>query len=264
LNKNDPLLQVNNVNKFFTGDAGYKVNVLEEIDFSTGFSEILSILAPFGSGKSTLLKIISGIESPSDGEVLLGGKPINNSGIKIPYITEKASSFPWLNVKQNIEFGMKSNTNGSKDIKTQDLVNLVGLKGYENHFPHNKSTGFRFRISLARALAQDPPLILIDDSFKAMDPETRGEIYNLLFNISTELKKTFVVATTNVVEAILLSNRILLMSTKPGKIIKEIASEPGNLLKEDLYKSEKFTYLKNQIENTFREAKIINTINFSV
>ena len=268
MNNTTSLLQVKNVSKFLIGDAGYKINILEGIDFSISISDtgssIISILAPFGSGKSTLLKIIAGIESLSNGEVLLNGKPVHRSGIKIPYITEKPSSFPWLNVLQNIEFGMKFNKDSSRKVKTPEIVDLVGLNGYENHFPNNKRTGFRFRISLARALSINPPLILIDDSFKAMDPVTREEIQNLLINISGELKKSFIIATTNVVEAILLSSRILLMSGKPGTIIKEIESKPENLLKGDLYESEKFTYLKNQIENTFRDAKIINTINFSV
>jgi ABC-type nitrate/sulfonate/bicarbonate transport system ATPase subunit len=268
LNQPIPLLQLTNVSKSFVGDAGHKISVLEGVDFSIDISEkgssIISILSPFGSGKSTLLKIISGIERPSDGEVLLNEKNVHQSELKIPYISEKPSSFPWLNVEQNIEFGIRLNKNGLKEMKTNDLINLVGLRGYENYFPHNKSNGFRFRIALARALVQNPPLILIDDSFKAMDPETREEIHSLLISASVELRKTFIIATTNVVEAISLSNRILLMSGKPGRIIKELTSEPENAFKEDIYKSEKFTHIKNQIENTFREEKIINTINFSV
>ena len=270
MNRQITLLQIKDVSKSFEGSAGLRTNILEEINFSVDASDsgsqgsIISILAPFGSGKSTLLKIISGIENPSDGEVLLNGKNIHHSGMKIPYLPEKPSSFPWLNVKQNLEFGMKVNKNSTKEIDIQNLIDLVGLKGYESHFPNNRSLGFRFRIELARALTQNPALILIDDSFKAMDSETREEVYNLLVNVSIELKKVFVISTTNVVEAIRLSDRILLMSSKPGKIIKEIVSEPESISKEEPFKSEKFTYLKNEIENAFSTAKIISTINFSV
>ena len=270
MSKEVPLLLLNNISKFYEGTTGLKINILEEINFSIDASDagsqgsIISVLAPFGSGKSTLLKIIAGIENPSNGEVLLNGKNIHKSDIKIPYIPEKPSSFPWLSVEQNIQFGMRLNKNELNKTTTQSLINLVGLKGYENHFPHNKSLGFRFRIALARALTLNPTLILIDDSFKTMDSETREEMYNLLINISIELKKVFVISTTNVVEAIRLSNMILLMSSKPGRIIKEIISEPENILKEETFKSEKFTHLKNEIENAFRNAKIINTINFSV
>lgn len=242
------LLKLESVTKYYSVDAGLKIYILEDINFEIPVSEsgsVTTILAPAGSGKTTLLKIISGLTEFSSGKITLDSEKKNT----LPYIPEKPSSFPWLNVKENIELVI--NHSEEKKYKFNELISLVGLTGYEDHFPHNKSIGFRFRISLARALALSPPLIIIDDSFKLIKEDSSEEIYSLVKSIVLKEKQCFILATTNISEAIMLSDNIILMSKKPGKIIKQIVID--NEEKHHFFniKSEKFTVLKNEIENAF-------------
>ncbi|HSP87632.1 MAG TPA: ATP-binding cassette domain-containing protein [Ignavibacteriaceae bacterium] len=265
MNQNS-LLKLESVGKTYSSEAGLNINVLEDINFEIFSSEsgtITSILSPFGEGKSTLLKIISGLIEPTSGKIYF-----NSSEKKkiIPLIPENPSSFPWLSVKKNIEFGL--NLSEEKKYTLDDLISIVGLKGYEDHIPHNKSLGFRFRISLARALALNPSLILIDDSLKQMNKESREEIYFLLNEISSHQKQSrpigIILATTNLVEAIKLSTKIILMSKNPGRIIREIEIDKSDKPQLNDYRSEKFTMLKNEIENAFESLESLTTINYSL
>ena len=261
MNKKNFILKLNSVGKYYFAEAGLKINVLEDISFEIPFSNegtITSILAPFGSGKSTLLKIISGVIKKDSGEISFDDSQNKN----IPLIPEKPSSFPWMNVRQNIEFGL--NLSKNKKYSVDNLISVTGLTGYADHHPNNKSYGFRFRISLARAIALNPSLILIDDSFKQMKKETKEEIHQLVSDISFSEKMNFIISTTNLVEAIQLSDVILLMSAKPGRIVRRI--ETGRQLSPELgnIKSEKFATLKAQIEETFQSVHSIKTINYSI
>ena len=261
LNQNS-LLKLESINKTYSSEAGLKINVLKDISFEIPSFDggiITSILAPFGSGKSTLLKIISGISEQSSGKIYYNGSEKKE---RIPFIPENPSSFPWLNVKQNIEFGL--NLSEKKKYNLPNLISFVGLSGYEDHYPNNKSLGFRFRISLARALALNTSLILIDDSFKLMNKESREEIYNLLNEISSYQKQNFILTTTNLIEAIQLSDKIFLMSKKPGRIIKEIEIDKSIKPQLNEHKSEKFTMLKNEIEDAFETVESLTTINYSL
>jgi len=264
LNKNSFILKLNSVGKYFLAEAGMKLNVLEDINFEIPVSSegsITSIIAPFGSGKSTLLKIISGVIEKDRGEIFFGDSQSSNKNI-IPLIPEKPSSFPWLSVRQNIKFGF--NLTENKKYNLDNLIALVGLAAYSDHYPDNKSCGFRFRISLARAMALNPSLILIDDSFKQMDLESREEIYKLIYDLSSSEKLNFIIATTNLVEAIQLSGLIFLMSAKPGKIVHRI--ETGGKYSPEMrnLKSEKFSSLKSEIEEAFQSVHSLKTINYSV
>jgi NitT/TauT family transport system ATP-binding protein len=246
-------LELQNVSKYFIGPAGSKLNVLEDISFSIETpddkSNFISILASFASGKTTLLKIIAAIEKPDRGNVLLMKEPHLRPTGKIPYIPERPSSFPWQNVEENINFVSLNKTN---DLK--ELIDSVGLTGYENHHPHNESLGFRFRISLARALAVKPDFILLDDPFKRMSSITKDEIYELLRSIEEKFKVSFILATTNIAEAVYLSNKIFLMKKNPGKIIEEIKLDAETLRKKGLDSHERFISLRNEIENSFQAS----------
>ena len=243
-------LKLENISKYFPKHAGAKLNVLEDINLSVDNSEkgenFVSILASFESGKSTLLKIISALEKPDSGKVLLGNEVYDNPTGKIVLIPERSSSFPWLNVEQNISFAKEN-----KIIQSKELIDAVGLTGYENHYPHNKSLGFRFRISLARALAANPDYILLDDPFRRMNSETKDEIYELLRNVLVNFDVAFILATTNISEAIYLSKKIYLMKKNPGKIIEEIQLGSKTSKVKGLSGKERFMSLRNEIEKSF-------------
>lgn len=264
MSQGTPLLKLEGIGKFYTGEGSMKVKVLQDINFEIKASEscITTVLAPFGSGKSTLLKIISGVVKPTAGKIFLNGSQIDYQKTKIPFVPEVPSSFPWLNVYQNIRFELDLETNNIRNIG--ELISLVGLTGYEDHYPHDKSLGFRFRISLARALAINPTFILIDDSFKNIKNESKEELYELLVKVKDAAKQNFILATTNVVEAIQLSDEIHLMSKVPAKIFRIIKVDKGNtaLLKDQ--DEEKFTLLKTKIEEAFKSVHSLKTINYSV
>ena len=259
------VLELSNVTKVFSDSYGTRKKVLEGISLTIPVDspKITSILASFGGGKSTLMKIIAGVEKPTSGEVILRGKKYLQPEGKIVLIPEKSASLPWLNVRKNIELASRLDT-CRKNIESReidDLISLVGLSGYENHYPHNDSFGFRFRISLARALLFNPDVLLLDDCFKKMDSATREEIYNLVFDISKKVGSYFILATTNVLEALRLSGRIFLMSKNPGRIYNDLKI-PGEFIRN--YRGEEFSVFVRLIEDAYNKENQLETMNFSI
>lgn len=260
------LLQIKNLSKHYTRIGLEKELVLESIDLSIEVSEegrIISVLAPFGSGKTTLLKIISSLEKPSDGEVLLLGKKYENPAGEIAYLPEKPSHFPWLNVEENIKLISQMREEKLHQETIKKVISLAGLTGYENYIPHYKSYGFRFRAALGRALVANPRIILLDDVFKNIDIVTKGELYTMLKEIKNELKLTFILATANVTESIILSDHIFLMQGKPGKIIAEIDSEKLEKVSGNT-KTEEFTFIRKEIEFAYQIENSSSSINISI
>ncbi len=260
------LLQVKNLSKHYTRIGLERELVLESIDLSIENPEeggIFSILAPFGSGKTTLLKIISSLEKPSNGEVLLLGKKYENPTGEIAYLPEKSSHFPWLNVEENIKLISQMREEKLLPETIKKVISLIGLTGYEDYIPHNKSCGFRFRAALGRALAANPRIVLLDDVFKNIDMETKDELYTMLKEIKNELKLTFILATANVTESIILSDHIFLMQGKPGKIIAEIDSEKLGKVSGNT-KTEEFTSIRKEIESAYQIENFSSSINISI
>ncbi len=265
MSKAENILELRSVTKIFSDDYGTKKKVLEDISLTitADSPKITSILASFGGGKSTLLKLIAGTEKPDSGEVILnGGKYLQPDG-KIVLIPEKSASLPWLNVIKNIELACRLETcrKNERRYEINDLINLVGLSGYENHYPHNDSFGFRFRISLARVLLFNPVVLLLDDCFKKMDTATREEIYTLIYEISRKTGTYFLIATTNISEALRLSGRVLMMSKDPAKIYKEI-NIPEEFIAD--YRNDNFSKHRREIEDIFNNQNVSGIINFSI
>ncbi len=259
-----PLLKLNSVSKFYYGPAGAKLNILDNLNMEINAGEdkgsVVSVLAPYMAGKSTLLKVIAGVEKSSNGEVLLKGSEYSSPEGRIVYIPEKPSSYPWLSVRENVEFGLglKRKSGGRS---ADDLISIVGLTGYEDHFPHKDSLGFRFRISLARAMALEPDLILLDEPFRNIHGETKEEMYKLIRIVAEEIGQNIFLATTNITESIRLSNMIFLMKKDPAVIIKELKNDALPVYS----KSEtKFSEIRAEIENSFNSIHLNSTVNFSI
>lgn len=244
-------LEAHNITKYLKGEAGSKKPIIENLSFSISENDNISaILAPGRSGKTTILKILAGLDNDYSGDIFLKGFQIKN---KLPFIPEKPSSFPWLNVKDNIKIFLSMQRKDEiSRMRIQELINLVGLTGYENHYPSNKSYGFRFRISLARALSNPSPLILLDEPWKQMDPETKGEILNLIKNLSNEGHLKFLVASSNITDVAFLSDRILLLD-KHGKLSETISK---SINEPELQ--------KNNILNIILKENLVNNTNFSI
>ncbi len=254
------LLKVNKINKHYSGLLGSKIHVLEDVNFEILKQEnsgtITSILAPFGGGKSTLLKILAGLEDSDSGKILIENRGIEKSDTV--FIPEKPSSFPWLNVRENIEFSKGINNNSGNIFSSDEIISLVGLTGYEEHYPQETISGFRFRVSLGRALMANPKLILIDDCLKSLDSETRSELYLMMRNLIKKTNISILITTTNISEALQISDQIFLMKKIPGTVIKQIQID-SNL--RDQQKENYLGNLKKEIESEFSKFPGVSLIN---
>lgn len=237
------MIEVRNITKVILDELGMKQVLFKEISFDIPDGKITTIVAPEYSNESILLQIISGLENSTSGSI------VNDSAGRVVYIPSLPSSFPWLNVEQNLMIGKKTNSN----ISMNSYINMVGLEGYEKYRPHNSSIGFRFRISFARALSQNPSLIVLDNPFKLMRPEIRKEIYSIVKDINKSLKTTFLISSMDITEALSLADIVVLMKKEPVELIT--MQIPDIPLSENsiINKSEKFLKIKNQIELSFKE-----------
>ena len=248
------MIEIKNITKEYTDDNGFKNIILKNVSLNIQFEKITSVIAPNGSGKSLLLKIISGLEQATLGEV------IKNENKKIVYIPSQPSSFPWLNVEENISLGLQR----SDPSEIKSIIRFVGLEGYELFYPNNKSYGFRFRIALARSLAHHPLAILLDEPFDQMDLQTKKEILMLVREANNILKTTFLLTTTNITEALYLSDFIYLMKKSPGEIIADLPVELPKERNELIFYSEKFIQLRSQIEKSFKKIDSQKLFNLSI
>ena len=186
---------------------------LERIDLEIADNDFLCILGPSGCGKSTLLRIVAGLEVPSTGKALLDGQPVERPGPDRGMVFQSYTLFPWLTVRENILFGTRSTP-----AKTDLLMVKVGLKGFENHYPKQLSGGMQQRTALARALANDPKILLLDEPFGALDNQTRALMQELLLGIWEADRKTVLFVTHDIDEAIFMASRVAVMSARPGRL----------------------------------------------
>jgi ABC-type nitrate/sulfonate/bicarbonate transport system ATPase subunit len=186
---------------------------LERIDLAIEDNDFVCILGPSGCGKSTLLRIVAGLEVPSTGNALLDGQPVERPGPDRGMVFQSYTLFPWLTVRQNILFGTRSTPE-----KTDSLILKVGLRGFENHYPKQLSGGMQQRTALARALANDPKILLLDEPFGALDNQTRALMQELLLGIWEADRKTVLFVTHDIDEAIFMASRVAVMSARPGRL----------------------------------------------
>jgi NitT/TauT family transport system ATP-binding protein/sulfonate transport system ATP-binding protein len=187
--------------------------VLQGIDLAVEEGGFLVLVGPSGCGKSTLLRIVAGLETPSTGRVLLDGQAVERPGPDRGMVFQSYTLFPWLTVRQNILFGARSTA-----AVADSLIVKVGLKGFENHYPKQLSGGMQQRTALARALANNPKILLLDEPFGALDNQTRALMQELLLGIWEADRKTVLFVTHDIEEAIFMANRVAVMSARPGRI----------------------------------------------
>lgn len=196
---------------------------------------------------------MAGLEEKSSGTIQ------DNSKKKI-FIPSQPSSFPWLNVRDNITFNQKN----IEETKLQGIINLVGLEGYKEHFAHDKSLGFRFRLALGRALFNDPEIIFIDEPFVKMRDEVKNDIYLLLRKIHNDKKLSFVFGTSNFSEAIMLSDRLIVMDKNPGRTLKSFEIDFQNPLRSNFYGSAEYSLNRDKIKSFLYSINPNRILNFSL
>ena len=187
-------------------------------------NEFCSILGHSGCGKTTLLNLIAGFESPTEGKVLLDGKPVTGPSWERSVIFQDYALFPWLTVQENVEFGlvMKSVPRPEREAIVASHIRLVGLEGFERHLPHQLSGGMRQRVAVARALVIAPKVLLMDEPFAALDAQNRSLMQREMVRIWSSERKTVVLVTHSIDEAIILSDRIAVMTKRPGHVKENI------------------------------------------
>jgi len=218
-------LSIQDVSRVFETAKGQKTQALLPIDFQVNDNDFVTILGPSGCGKSTLLRIVAGLESTSTGRVLLDGKPVDGPGADRGMVFQSYTLFPWLTIAQNIRFGLRERGMAEADQKERCdyFMAKVGLRGFENHFPKQLSGGMQQRTAIARALANDPKILLLDEPFGALDNQTRVLMQELLLGIWESAKKTVLFVTHDIDEAIFMANRVAVFSARPGRIKSDIA-----------------------------------------
>ena len=217
------ILEVRDVSKRFSTSRADTL-ALSNINLRVREGEFVCLLGPSGCGKSTLLNIIAGFDTADAGAVIAGGTPVTGPGPDRVVVFQEAALFPWQNVLSNIEFGMKlaGIDKITRRLRAQEYLRLVGLEKFSRSFMHELSGGMRQRVQLARSLAVDPRILLMDEPFAALDAQTRDVMQEELQAIWQRTGKTIIFVTHNVREAVLLADRVVVMSPSPGRIKREI------------------------------------------
>ena len=222
------LLSIQGVSRTFTSHKGTQTQALLPVDFEVRENDFVTILGPSGCGKSTMLRIVAGLDFPTTGQVLLDGQAIDGPGADRGMVFQSYTLFPWLTVAQNIRFGLREKgvSEAVQKERSDYFIAKVGLRGFENHFPKQLSGGMQQRTAIARALANDPKILLMDEPFGALANQTRVVMQELLLGIWEAERKTVMFVTHDIDEAIFMANRVAVFSARPGRIKADI---PVNL-----------------------------------
>jgi NitT/TauT family transport system ATP-binding protein len=250
-------IRIRGVSKTYrTNDAS--VHALDRTDLAVNDGEFVSIVGPSGCGKSTLLYIVGGF-IPADGEVLVDDRPIDGPGIERGVVFQEYALFPWLTVRKNILYGLENrDLSADERNRTADrLIGVIGLRKFEHRYPRELSGGMKQRVALARTLACEPEVLLLDEPFGALDAQTREVMQDELLRIWLQTRKTVLMVTHDVNEAVFLSNRICVMSARPGRIVEEFAVDlDRSVAREQLMLSDAFNTVRNEVWLSVRKQAV--------
>jgi NitT/TauT family transport system ATP-binding protein len=247
-------LSIQGVSRVFETANGQRTQALLPVDFNVNDNDFVTVLGPSGCGKSTLLRIVAGLERTSTGRVLLDGQPVDGPGADRGMVFQSYTLFPWLTIAQNIRFGLRERGMGEAEQKERSdyFMAKVGLRGFENHFPKQLSGGMQQRTAIARALANDPKILLLDEPFGALDNQTRVLMQELLLGIWESAKKTVLFVTHDIDEAIFMANRVAVFSARPGRIKSDIPVDLPHPRHYKIKTSPEFMQLKARLTEEIR------------
>jgi NitT/TauT family transport system ATP-binding protein len=222
-----PRLRIEGVDKTFKRTGKPPVEALRGIDLTINEGEFVAIVGASGSGKSTLLRIIDGLLPPTEGTVFVDGAPVTKPGRDRAMVFQQDALLPWKTVIENVAYGLTLSRvpKAQAHERAQHFVDLAGLTGFEHHYPHQLSGGMRQRVNVARALAVDPKILLLDEPFAALDAQTREIMQTELLSIWQASRKTVVLITHQIDEAVFLADRVIVFSARPGTVRREIKVE---------------------------------------
>ena len=217
-------LVVSGVSKTFMLRSGQALKALDNISFELEKNSVGVLLGPSGCGKSTLLRIIAGLEDQQQGDISVAGKSIRGPGLDRGMVFQNYSSFPWLTVEDNVAFGLKARRESLTlhEGVVDHFIRAVKLEGFEKAYPHQLSGGMQQRVAIARSLASSPAILLMDEPFGALDPETRWQMQSLLLEIVKKERTTVLMVSHDIEEALYLGDSVFFMGTRPGRILETI------------------------------------------
>ncbi len=237
---------------------GSTVQAVKSVSINVQPGEFVSIIGPSGCGKSTLMNAVAGFTQANTGTLTLDGKPITGPGADRGVVFQQYSLFPWMTVRKNVEFGLKMQGMAATQRETQarTLLGLAGLLAFENHYPSQLSGGMRQRVGIVRALATSPQVLLMDEPFGALDSQTRTVMQEILTNMWQRLRLSVLFITHDIEEAIFLSDRIYVMTARPGRVKAEIQVPLPRPRKPEMMDTPEFNSLLRSIKKLIREESL--------
>ena len=254
------ILTLRNVSKFF-GDAdngSEQVVAINDVSLDVNAGEFFSIIGPSGCGKSTLLRIIGGLLAASSGELTVGSDKVNGPHPWLGMVFQEESTFPWRTTLGNVEFGleMRGVSQDQRRQKSREMIRLVGLSGFEERYPSELSGGMKQRVAIARALVLEPKILLMDEPFGALDEQTRIILGEELLRIRDQLKQTIILVTHNINESVQLSDRVMIMTARPGRVKEVVPIDLPHPRDSTIIASDRFGKLVGQVWGALREESI--------
>lgn len=248
-------IRFENVDKQFRA-RGTTVTALQNINLEVAPGEFLVIVGPSGCGKSTLLDLLGGLAEPSSGQILVDGAPVHGPGLDRGVVFQQYALLPWRTAQGNVEFGLEAKHVPRRERAqlAREYLDLVDLAGFHDRYPHELSGGMKQRVAIARSLAFDPDILLMDEPFAALDAQTRDGLQDELLHIWEKTGKTIVFITHGIEEAVYLGQRVAVMTSRPGRI-KEVVEVPldARSATEDLRSSPEFTHYRHEIWTLLRD-----------
>jgi len=254
------ILTLRNVSKFF-GDAdngSEQVVAINDVSLDVSAGEFFSIIGPSGCGKSTLLRIIGGLLTASSGELTVGSDKVNGPHPWVGMVFQEESTFPWRTTLGNVEFGleMRGVAQDQRRQKSREMIRLVGLSGFEERYPSELSGGMKQRVAIARALVLEPKILLMDEPFGALDEQTRIILGEELLRIRDQLKQTIMLVTHNINESVQLSDRVMIMTARPGRVKEVVPIDLPHPRDSTIIASDRFGKLVGQVWGALRDESI--------
>ncbi len=254
-----PVVSIQTLNKIFGEGTDNEVHALKEIDLTIEPNEFISFIGPSGCGKSTLLRVIGDLVTPSSGSLKVNGKSAHQARLDRDYgmVFQAATLYDWRTVAKNVQLPLElmKYPKAKKEARTREMLNLVELGDFQNHYPWQLSGGMQQRVAIARALAFEPSILLMDEPFGALDEMTRERLNLELLDIWTKTQTTVIFVTHSITEAVFLSTRVIVMSARPGRITNDIEIDLPQPRNTDTRENVRFFELETELREALRKSE---------